>query len=440
MIFSLDLRRAAKGDCFLLHSGTRARPGLALIDGGPRGVYGAHLKPRLTQIRTARGLAAHRPLPLDLLMVSHVDDDHIQGILDLTREMIAAADKHQPQALQVMSFWHNGFDSILGNAPKELTAALRRQRATASVAGEAADDLDVDPEGALDREMLVSSLKVLASIEQGSRLRGEAERLGFPCNPEFDGKLIVARPKAKAVTVARGLKVTVIGPMLPEIRKLHEKHEAWLRDLKAKGKTPAAALAAYVDASVPNLSSIVVLAEGGGRRMLLTGDARGDKILEGLETAGLLQPGGTLAIDLLKVPHHGSARNLDDDFFERITADHYVLSGDGEHGNPDREALEMLVKARGTKGYAIHLTYPVAEIDAGRKADWIKERAKEQARKAKNPKAKVRAAWSPARHGLQAFIDGQPGLDKTLRVIADPARSHVIDLADPLAKSWPELA
>ena len=52
-------------------------------------------------------------------------------------------------------------------------------------------------------------------------------------------------------------------------------------------------------------------------------------------------------VDVLKVPHHGSSNNLDDDFFERIIADHYVFSGDGEHGNPERETLEMLFKARG---------------------------------------------------------------------------------------------
>ena len=89
MIFSLDVRRARKGDCLLLHFGTKAEPRLALIDGGPKQVYAPHLKPRLLEIRKARGLAPQSPLPVDLLMVSHVDDDHIQGILDLTRELRA---------------------------------------------------------------------------------------------------------------------------------------------------------------------------------------------------------------------------------------------------------------------------------------------------------------------------------------------------------------
>jgi beta-lactamase superfamily II metal-dependent hydrolase len=58
--------------------------------------------------------------------------------------------------------------------------------------------------------------------------------------------------------------------------------------------------------------------------MLLTGDARGDKILEGLEKVKLLKPRGKMHEDILKVPHHGSSRNMEPIFFERITADHYV--------------------------------------------------------------------------------------------------------------------
>ena len=35
MMFSLDVRRARKGDCLLLHYGTKEDPHLILIDGGP---------------------------------------------------------------------------------------------------------------------------------------------------------------------------------------------------------------------------------------------------------------------------------------------------------------------------------------------------------------------------------------------------------------------
>ena len=46
MIFSLDVRRARKGDCLLLHFGSADSPGLVMIDGGPKAVYTPHLRPR----------------------------------------------------------------------------------------------------------------------------------------------------------------------------------------------------------------------------------------------------------------------------------------------------------------------------------------------------------------------------------------------------------
>ena len=108
-------------------------------------------------------------------------------------------------------------------------------------------------------------------------------------------------------------------------------------------------VAAYIDQSVPNLSSIVLFVESGGRTMLLTGDGRGDDTLAGLEAADLLTPGEALRVDLLKVPHHGSDRNVEADYFERIVADHYVISGDGRHDNPSQEMLRMLIDSQGDR-------------------------------------------------------------------------------------------
>lgn len=425
MIFSLDVRRARKGDCLLLHFGSKREPGLVMIDGGPKNVYTPHLKPRLLEIRKARGLDGQEPLPVDLLMVSHVDDDHIQGILDLTREMTATI---RAPLLRVLSFWHNSFDDVIGNTPEELTASVAAQFGAASLAGDLPADATVDSDE--EEEVVIDSLKVLASIEQGHRLREDAEKLGFPLNPEFDGKLILAG--AKKLEVAGGLSFVVAGPMKPELKKLQDKHDEWLKSQKKTKKTGAAALAAYVDKSVPNLSSIVVLAAFADKRMLLTGDARGDKILAGLELAGLLKRGGNMHVDVLKVPHHGSANNLDDDFFKRITAAHYVFSGNGEHGNPEREAIEMLFNARGKQPFEVHVTYPITEIDVARQEDWKKEQVKEKKKKAAGSKVQPRADWSPSKQSLTAFFRRKK-LAKGQKInVVDGKKPHVIDLLDPL--------
>ncbi len=80
-----------------------------------------------------------------------------------------------------------------------------------------------------------------------------------------------------------------------------------------------------------------VLAKLGSKTMLLTGDARGDHILEGLREDGFLT-GRSMKVNIMKVPHHGSDRNVDSEFFRTVKADHYVISGNGKHG--DQRAQE----------------------------------------------------------------------------------------------------
>jgi beta-lactamase superfamily II metal-dependent hydrolase len=427
MLFSLDVLRARKGDSLMLHYGPEDEPHLMLIDGGPSNVYKPHLKPRLLQIHERRGLEEEDPLPVDVVMVSHVDDDHIKGILDLAKEQRTEPDVR----LEVGSLWHNSFDDLLKTRPTELrveagfgAAAFDSARDSGSALASigqnalASDDLNNEDE--------LQSAKVLASIPQGRQLRDDAEVLGWKPNSLFKDKLILATDATKAVALKGGLKVVVVGPMQPELLALQEAHDKWLRDQEKKQKiSPEAALAAFVDESVTNLSSIVIIVEAKGKRMLLTGDARGDKILEGLELVGLLEKGGNMHVDVLKVPHHGSDNNMAPIFFRRVTADHYVFSGNGEHGNPERETLKMLLDARKNAAYEIHLTYPIDEIDVERKKDWEKEQAKEMKKK----KADVRSDWSPKKNSLASFLVDNKEMAKKVRIVEE-GKPHLINLLD----------
>jgi len=422
MIFSLDVRRARKGDCLLVHYGSKADPGLVLIDGGPSQVYNPHLKPRLAEIRKARGLGSDESLVVDLAMVSHIDDDHINGILELMRELIASLDAQEPLPLKLRSFWHNSFDDIIGNNSKELVAAVRASFGAASLNGEP-DTEGLDPAAA----------RVLASVAQGFNLRDDIKKLNdklnsqFRLNSEFKGNLVMTQ-KAP-INLGKGLKLTVIGPMKKELLALQKEHDAFLKK-QARNKKTKAATAAFTDESAANLSSLVLLAEVNKKRILLTGDARGDKVIEGLELLGLLKKDGKskIHVDILKMPHHGSDRNVDPVFFRRITADHYVFSGDGEHGNPERETLQMLLDENGKADFTIHMTYPIDEIDAGRKADWETEQRKEKQR----GKEKVRENWSPKKHSLKAFFAANKEFAKKLSIIGGHGDPHVINLFDKI--------
>jgi len=333
MILSLEVKQARKGDCLLLHYGTDADRHLFLIDGGPKKVYAPTLKPRLLQLAGPAGAA----LIVDVLMVSHVDDDHIQGILDLTKEERDAKLDGKPRLLNVLSLWHNSYDDLVGSKVDEVVETVAEHLGEAGLKGMIPDDRIeeiLESSDTDDAEVIEAGVGVLASIPQGHKLRDDAEFLCWGLNVEMGGGIIAA--SSDELSLDGDLEIKVAGPLPDELAAFKKKYDEWLLE-KAKGqKNAVAQLASYVDESVTNLSSIVVMVTAGGKDILLTGDARGDKILKGLERIDVLKKGGTMEVDILKVPHHGSSNNLDTDFFERIVADHYVFSGDGEHGNPER--------------------------------------------------------------------------------------------------------
>lgn len=418
MQFSLDVLRARKGDCLLLHFGSKSDPHLIIVDGGPSNVYKPQLARRIAAIRKTRKLAIDEPLPVEAVLISHVDDDHIKGILDLTRELKKLRQMKSPPPIRVRDLWHNSFDDFLDTTPEELTAAASFGTASLDGSIERADEEDFD------------TAMVLSSIPQGRDLRLDADVLKWRINHAFGKGLILAGNEKKPLALDGGLKLTVVGPLRAELQKLQKTHDKWLRDKKlGKLKDADAVPAAFTDRSVPNLSSIVLFAEVDGKTMLLTGDARGDKILEGLELTGLFESGKSkIHVDLLKVPHHGSANNVEVSFFQRLTADHYVFSGDGEHGNPERETLEMLFSARRNEAFTLHFTYPIDEIDALREQDWNKERAKEKRRGQKQ-----RPPWSNQTNSLKALFEslGFPNADQKIGITANQS-SQVIDLLDPI--------
>lgn len=430
-VLRLEVLRACKGDCMLLHYGTSEDPGLALIDGGPDAVYTPFLRPRLELLRAERGLTTDEALPVDLLMLSHIDDDHLFGLLELTKELREAREINDPEIVRVLNLWHNSFDDIIDNDADELSGAVHRRFGPAAMHGDLPADLLADLEDSANASAIADAVMVLASVPQGRRLRDDATKLNIERNVELSGGLIVASSESRPIDMGRDMVFTVIGPMLPEVKRLQKTHRDWLGKNPEEQRVTASALASYADKSPSNLSSIVVLVEAHDKSILLTGDGRGDKILKGLELVGLVDDGGSMRVDVMKGPHHGSANNVELDFFERVTADHYVFSGNGEHGNPERETLELLASARGDVDYRIHLTYPVAEIDVAREHDWGVERAKELKRRKKNPAAKVRPKWSHAKHSLAAFLDARRDINDKV-VIVEEGIAHTIDLSPEL--------
>jgi len=317
-MFTLEAVNAKFGDALLLHYGTANDCRTLLIDGGPAGVYKTSMKPRLEQIAQALD---QRPFAVEHVFVTHLDSDHIRGILDLTR------DTDPP--ITCTSYWFNTFPDARLQLPDDTKAALKTHGVV----------------------QLASVAAVTASVPEGQELRDRAREEHFTVNGG-SGKLLMANDVGVQLDVDPDfLTVTLVAPNRMALQKLAD---AW----KKKAKPTQAETSEYLDQSVYNLSSLVMVVEAtakkGSRRMLLTGDARGDHTLDGLEAADFLK-NGKAHFDLLKIGHHGSDRNYAEDFFQRITADHYVISADGKYDNPSEEVLVWIGK-NAPKDYQLWLT------------------------------------------------------------------------------------
>lgn len=367
----LEVLRAKFGDSLLLHFGTKAKPLLAVIDGGPPGVWADALEPRLHEIRKQRKLADNKPLEIDLAMVSHIDRDHIAGMLEMAQGMKELREARQPVPWKIKRFWHNSFDDLLDNDDVTVGASASSMSA-ASLGGL------LQPEGSL----------ILASVNEGRDLRNLLDALKLAGNPPFKG---LVRAGKKPFPLGN-LKLTVVAPGEKNLLALQKDWNQHVKKILEKEEKARAEAAAFVDGSVYNLSSIVVLVEADGKRILLTGDGRGDHTLEGLEEAGLMDGKGRIELDVLKMPHHGSVRNVDETYFDRIRAKRYVISADGKFDNPDVETLAMISAARPDDKFTIHLTYPTDDFNEPKIGKKVAKFFKKEAAAGRKYKVETRKA------------------------------------------------
>ncbi|HUP22967.1 MAG TPA: hypothetical protein VNB06_08505, partial [Thermoanaerobaculia bacterium] len=327
-MFRVRMIQARFGDCLLLEYGSPATPRFLLVDGGPSDTFEDHLRAEL-EVVAGDG---HR---LDLAMLSHVDKDHVVGLLDLLARL-RADDATDPSGasrlIGIDGLWHNSFARSI-----DVDGALapRLRAATTNAAS-------------------VLAMEAIQGVAEGHALRLAAQTLALPINGGFPDDLICV-DDAPGALVLDNLSLSVVGPTRANLDKLHDEWETWLDAHEEAVASGDPAVLANSDQSIPNLSSIMVLAEADQKKLLLTGDGRSDHLLKGLEQAGLLDATGRFHVDALKVPHHGSDRNATRTFFRKVTADRYLISANGRDDNPDFATLTWIVEEAAKVGRQIEI-------------------------------------------------------------------------------------
>jgi hypothetical protein len=256
---------------------------------------------------------------LDLVYVSHIDRDHISGVLQMLDDEVdwrvhgyqlengnpthpAPSSVRPPKIRRI---WHNAFHEQIGRNAGPIGDALAASGALLS----AADAETIRNEGAVQSgiaQSIPEAIKVSRRIGAG--------QLKIPLNAEFGGKLATVEGDSGAVSLG-STKLEVIGPFGTDLTKLRTEWNAWLRthgdalrtierrageDEESLGTSSLAwpashfvalgnALGTRSKVTTPNLASLMVAGSrrcaGEGRRVV-PGPSRGP----GLGGAASLRP------------------------------------------------------------------------------------------------------------------------------------------------------
>lgn len=393
----LTVFKSDDGDCLLL---TGADGKNLLVDGGRQSSYREFVAPAL-------GEMAKKGQVLDMVCISHTDSDHVEGILQLmsdsadwivkdfqeSRGNFTFKTPKSPRPPKILSFWHNSFkDSLSANdRPIESQLVARFQSSLSSCASML---LSV-PQYA---DMARYYAKLATSFKESQQIGALVgpKNLRIPVNAEYGGKTVLA-PDAPQCIPLGGMDLYVIGPFSKDLEKLRKKWNKWLEELKKKeaeiqkqdaeeaealplsegqrvlsmNRNLAMALGSRSLVTVPNLASIMLLVEEGGKRILLTGDGHARDILKGLKAQGKLDAHDHIQVDVLKMQHHGAEHNINADFCRKVTARDYIFCANGASRNPNIEVLETLVHERNAVGtpYKLWFTNTAAAVTTEKNRD-----------------------------------------------------------------------
>ena len=356
-MFRIEMLPAAHGDSLWITYGSPDDPRYILIDGGIRYTY-KNLRERILALPPG-----HRRL--ELLIITHVDADHIEGCIRLLQD--------KKLGLDIREIWFNGQPQLDGLP----------------------DPARIDMLGAKQGEFL------------GALIRQYETLAGRPVwNSSFDGKAVMVPETGDLISKDfDGLKLTIVSPGLDQLLELNTE---WVKVIKDAGFEPGDVdealrrLAGRSDLAAPDVlggeeetdesefddasdnieigdmlgggesnaefgsdsspangSSIAVIAEWEGKRYLLSGDAYAPVMAASLkrwmaqESLAKGSQVNTVGLELFKLPHHGSVSNISKELLALIKCRRYLFSTSGKHfGHPHDRTVELILEKHRARGKA----------------------------------------------------------------------------------------
>lgn len=342
-MLKLKMYPAKNGDAFLVDAGGT----YILIDAGFASTYQDFIATDLAQL-------AKDGNRLDLVVCTHIDADHIGGLL----EFFSLNGTPAARGIEVDAVWHNSLRSL--PAPTAVPDGLHDRMVLEAIRRRGFQG------GAMSSPNPISA-------RQGSSLAKLLRQYGYTWNAG-DGSSCISEG-GTPVLLPRNVDVQVIGPKAARLEGLRD---MWLREVRKLGyrgssspsdliddayemlcstaPPPPAPQATRIaakgslrladaytpDTSIPNGSSIAFIIATRNTRLLYLGDAWAEDVAASLKA---LQPtAGPIIFDAIKVSHHGSLHNTSVELLSIADSPCFLLSSDGSrHGHPDFEVLAEIV-------------------------------------------------------------------------------------------------
>jgi beta-lactamase superfamily II metal-dependent hydrolase len=336
-MFRVEMLPAHQGDALWVEYGDSEQPHRIVIDGGT---------PPTNKVLEQRILA----LPpeqrrLELLLISHIDSDHIGGLLKVLADPVLN--------VAVDQVWFNGYQHLpdspadtLGPVEGEIISTWIDRRGLPWNRSFSAGAVVVPAEGPLPVHELPGGMRLTLLSPGPDQLRQLRREWSATIRAAGINTVGPRTPADTAVIGAlaarRGVPLDLLGPSEVDVRQL-------------------AATAFQPDRSSPNGSSIVVLAEYNGAAVLFGADGFPGVIESNVRR--LLRERGRerLQIDAFKVPHHGSRHNVNITLLEALSCRRYLFSTNGAiFGHPDEEAVARII-ASGDRDSTLHFNYRSAQ-------------------------------------------------------------------------------
>ncbi|WP_159020296.1 ComEC/Rec2 family competence protein [Algibacter sp. L3A6] len=277
---------------------------------------------------------------IDLLILTHFDDDHIGGVL---RWM----NKDKEASKLIKKVWFNSGKEIA----KKFESDENKELDIEIIDG--ADDFHTSPKQGIKFEKYLRDNNLWEGkiIEQG----GEFDIFGLQFkilspNKEKLDKLLKLYKKQKDYFTSGGEFdfQTSLKEFIDEENK---------PGFKFKEET-----------RVANGSSIALIMENKGKSYLFLGDAHPSVVVEGLNNFGY-NKNNVLNAEFMKVSHHGSKYNTSKELLEIVRTDKYIISSNAtKHGLPNKRTIARIIN--NNPDAFIYFNYNLKD-DIFSEQDWI---------------------------------------------------------------------